>query len=205
MAVSGAKRSFDRTGGEEDGRPRRSPDAALAPPPRPGPRQRRGPARRLRPPGREPAARSGSRTGRELSRRETAARRVRRRRRPGRVGAAAARGRASGGVRSATLAKRSGRSGPHHRFPKLEGTLAASGSAAGTGPSAACHWAPFWRKQPWRAQDHGIRTSSIWTGRCSRSDSVQASATHPVSTASWIVQGDARRPATTSVNAISSW
>jgi hypothetical protein len=113
MAVPGAKRSFDRTGGEEDGRPRRSPDAALAPPPQPGPRQRRGPARRLRPPGREPAARSGSRTGRELSRRETASRRVRRRRRPGRVGAAAARGRASGGVRSATLANRSGRSGPH--------------------------------------------------------------------------------------------
>ena len=111
-------RSFDRAGGEEDGRPRRSPDAALAPPPQPGPRQRRGPARRLRPPGREPAARSGSRTGRELSRCETAARRVRRRRRPVRVGAAAARGRASGGVRSATLANRSGRSGPHHRFPK---------------------------------------------------------------------------------------
>lgn len=88
--------------------------------------------------------------------------------------------------------------------PEVRRNLAASGSAAGAGPSAACHWAPFWRKQPWRAQDHGIRTSSIWTGRCSRSDSVQASATQPVSTASRTVQGDARRPATTSVNAVSS-
>jgi hypothetical protein len=50
----------------------------------------------------------------------------------------------------------------------------------------------------------GSRTSSILTGRCSRSDRVQASATQPVSTASEIVQGDARRPATTSVNAVSS-
>jgi len=70
-------------------------------------------------PAANPAARSGSRTGRELSRRETAARRVRRRRGLGRVSAAAARGRASGGVRSATLANRSGRSGPHHRWPMV--------------------------------------------------------------------------------------
>ena len=48
------------------------------------------------------------------------------------------------------------------------------------------------------------RTSSMRTGRCSRDDHVQASATHSVSRASAIVHGDGRTPATTSVNAVSS-
>src|SRR5829696_3768714 len=53
---------------------------------------------------------------------------------------------------------------------------------------------------------HAVRpgTSSIDTGRCSRRERVQASATRLLSTASAIGQGDVRVPATMSVKATSS-
>ncbi len=54
------------------------------------------------------------------------------------------------------------------------------------------------------ARGQAPRTSSIATGRCSCSDSVQASAIQPASRASATVQGEGRVPATTSVNAVSS-
>lgn len=58
------------------------------------------------------------------------------------------------------------------------------------------------RQGPARGQ--APRTSSIATGRCSCSDSVQASAIQPASRASATVQGEGRVLATTSVNAVSS-
>lgn len=78
------------------------------------------------------------------------------------------------------------------------------GSGARARLSSPLRAVPAMSSRPACPSPQQVRTSARGTGRCSRRESVHASAIQPASSASPTVQGEGRVPATTSVNAVSS-